>query len=60
MKEEFYLVDNDVYIKVFNKDGLVVAENQFGNPVAPLRALEGRKVDQEAFNRAVAIASASR
>lgn len=60
MTTQYYIVDFDVYIKVFEENGKVRAVNQYGTDVPPARALEGQKTTQEAFTRAEAIASASR
>lgn len=60
MTDKFYIVNFDVYIRVYEENGKIRAQNQYGTNVPPARALEGQKTTQEAFNRAVAIASASR
>lgn len=55
----YYLVDFDIYVKVYIEKNEVTAVNQYGNVYPPVKALEGKPISQDEFNRAVKASSAS-
>ena len=57
---QYYRIDFDIYVKVEKNDEFVTATNQFGHSVELGRVLEGEKITQDAFKRAVVMTSASR
>lgn len=56
---KYYLVDFDIYVKVYEDNNEVVAINQYGNNFPPAKALEGQPITQEEFSRAFKESSAS-
>lgn len=57
----YFIVDEDIFVKVYKDGDVVVAINQYNNPYAPIKALvDGRPITQEEFNRALSASSASK
>ena len=50
---KYYALNFETFIKVDLKDGIVTAENQWGNPFPPAEALEGNPTTEKQFDRAV-------
>lgn len=57
----YFIVDEDISVKVYKDGEDVVAINQYNNPYPPMKALvDGRPITQEEFNRSRSAASASK
>lgn len=47
---KYFEVDFETYVKVYKKDGDVEADNQFGKPYPPVKALyDGRPITKDQF-----------
>lgn len=49
---KYFLVDNEVYVKVYFDNDVFVGINDLGNPAQPYKAMtDGREITQEEFDK---------
>lgn len=53
---KYFLVDHEIYVKVFYDNGVMIGENDLGNPYKPYKAMvDGREVTKEEFDKGAAL-----